>query len=150
MKILNFEEYVNEGLWSKTLNRGRTGDVRLEDKLPPLPEGVFRVNNFPYYCFTLDLVSWEFFDDDDDMNIYVNIYRAPFEEDKMIESIHYPFEEGNCPQFDKTYYDKNLSNQTKGDEETTNVIKSNEFREALNETLLSLPKDTWTRKYFEE
>ena len=31
MKILNFNEFINEGLWSKTLNRGRTGEVRLED-----------------------------------------------------------------------------------------------------------------------
>ena len=34
--VLKYNEFINEGLWSKTLNRGRTGKVRLEDKHPVL------------------------------------------------------------------------------------------------------------------
>ena len=149
--IKKFEDYINEGFLSKTLGRTKSGEKRLEDKLLPLPEGVYRVNNFPEFCFILDLVRWEFFDDDDDVNIYVNIYRTPFDEDssEKIESIYYPFEEGKCPQFDKTYYDKNMTAQSHGDMKAIKVIESDEFRESLNETLLSLPKDTWTKEYFE-
>ena len=33
MKILNLNEWVNEGLWSKTLNRGRKGEERLENRI---------------------------------------------------------------------------------------------------------------------
>ena len=31
MKILRFDEFVNEGLWSKGINRSKTGEERLED-----------------------------------------------------------------------------------------------------------------------
>lgn len=31
MKILNFNEYISEGLWSKGVNRAKTGKERLED-----------------------------------------------------------------------------------------------------------------------
>ena len=34
--VLKFDEFINEGLWAKGINRSKTGDERLEDKHPVL------------------------------------------------------------------------------------------------------------------
>ena len=47
--VKKFEEFISEGLWSKTLNRGRTGNLRKEDDTV--------VNRFLQYMKTIEWVD---------------------------------------------------------------------------------------------
>ena len=49
--IKKFEEWINEGLWSKGVERSHTGEERLGDKLPDLfkADDVLQIKGYPEY-----------------------------------------------------------------------------------------------------
>lgn len=140
MKVLKYNDFINEGFMTRTLNRHKFNSERLENKYPDIPEKInncdtYRVINYPSYFFKINF---------EDEYMYIDFYCALH--DPITERLCYVYQSvssGEVPEFTKEIFDDYINDDHTSSDEEWETINSEDFIKCLNKTLDEISKKLW-------
>ena len=128
--IKTFEEFINEGFWKDGINRAKSGEKRIEDRLPAFfqRKDVYPIKGYDNYFFKIDPLQ---------TSMGIEVYHAP---DDVIRWKYIDIEWEN----DKMVIDNidRIGEEDLTDEEFV-LRDDDDFISAINDELRSLPESVF-------